>query len=566
MPSWIPGSYLLREFARHVVAIEAECRGAPVPITKVAKSTWVCPGRHEELCVRATVYALDQSVRGAYLDRRRGFFNGTCLLLAAEGRTEEAVELVLEAPSAAECASWRVATSMTPGEVDARGFGLYRVADYDELIDHPFEISDYASVEFEAAGVRHALVVAGRFDGDLERVASDLRKLCETQIDFFGRPAPFPSYTFLGLAVGDGYGGLEHRASSSLIFRRDDLPEAGESGMPQSYQRFLGLCSHEYFHSWHIKRTKPAAFVPYRLDRRNYTRLLWVFEGITTYYQERFLLLSGVLGTEAYLRRLGEQLTRVYRVPGRFKQSLAESSFDAWDSLYKPEPNSPNAGVSYYTKGALVALALDLTLRGAEPPRTTLDALVKELWRRFGARGVGLPEGAFEALARELGGDELGAFFDRAVRGTDDLELGDLLARFGLVLSFRATQNARDRGGTPAPKPSSQPLSLGATFRRRDGGLELLNVLEGGAAESGGLDTGDVVVALGGLKVDDASIETRLARYGPGDEVTVSFFRGDELLETTLTLEPAPDDTCYIALEAEPSAAALERRRAWLGG
>ncbi|MDX1562338.1 MAG: peptidase M61, partial [Gammaproteobacteria bacterium] len=379
LPSWIPGSYLLREFARLIVAIEASGDAGPVQVEQTAKSTWVARSAGGPLTLTITVYAYDESVRGAYFDRRRAFFNGPCLFLEPAGRGDEPVELELERPSFDASGSWRVATAMTEVAVDDSGFGRYRAASYDELLDHPFEIGDHAVVEFDAAGVPHRFVVAGRIDTDLDRVAADLAQLCTAQIDFFGRPAPFERYTFLGLAVGTGYGGLEHRASSSLIFRRDDLPKPGEPGLPRDYQRFLGLASHEYFHSWHIKRSKPAAFMPYRLDRRNHTRLLWVFEGITSYYQELFLLRSGLLGAEAFLRRIAELLTRVYRVPGRAHQNLEAASFNAWDHLYKPDPDSVNRGVSYYSKGALVALALDLTVRKATDSERSLDRIVLEL-------------------------------------------------------------------------------------------------------------------------------------------------------------------------------------------
>ncbi|MDH3441967.1 MAG: peptidase M61, partial [Gammaproteobacteria bacterium] len=430
LPSWIPGSYLLREFARQVVAIEASAAGQPVALRQTAKGTWVAAGGGGPLVVRATIYAFDLSVRGAYFDRRRAFFNGPTLFLQPAGKEHEAVEVTIDRPAHTACADWQVASAMQSVDIDAQGFGRYGAADYDELIDHPYEIGVHASVEFEAAGVPHRLVIAGRIDTDLERIAADLSQLCTAQIEFFGRPAPFANYTFLGLAVGNGYGGLEHRASSSLIFRRTDLPKPGEPGIPRDYQRFLGLVSHEYFHSWHIKRSKPAAFMPYRLDRRNHTELLWVFEGITSYYQELFLLRSGLLGSDAFLRRIGELLTRVYRAPGRQYQSLASSSFNAWDHLYKPEANNANTGVSYYSKGALVALALDLTLR--LNTRVTLDTIVLELWRRFGSQGIGLPEDGFEALAAELGGEGIGGFFAPAIRGTVDLDLAGLLQPFGL--------------------------------------------------------------------------------------------------------------------------------------
>jgi len=564
LPAWIPGSYLLRDFARQVVAIEATAGRQTLPVEKVDSGTWVVRGAQGELAVTATVHALDQSVRGAYLDRRRGYFNGPCVFLLPEGRDAEAVEVTLERPQNPICEGWRVATALQPVDLNDEGFGRYSAADYDELLDHPVEISIFESVEFEAAGVPHHLVVAGRFESDLERVAADLKQICEAQIDFFGRPAPFDRYWFLGLAVGDGYGGLEHRASTSLIFSRDDLPKAGEQGVPRDYQRFLALASHEYFHTWHVKRTKPAAFVPYRLDRRAYTRQLWIFEGITSYYQDLLLLRSGVLGAPAFLQRTGELLTRVYRLPGRLKQSLADSSFDAWDILYKPEPNHPNTSISYYTKGALVALALDLTLRAETAGKTSLDDVMRELWQRYGARGVGVPEDGFEQLAAERSGVELRMFFERAVRGTEDLPLAELLAHFGVKLEFRAAAGADDKGGTPRAA-NGEILSLGIAFRPRADGLELTAVIDGGAAQRAGLNPGDVLIAVDRLRVNEGNLKRRLARFESGERITASVFRGDELLEVGLVLKAAPLDTCHVSLADAPAADVLARRQAWLG-
>ena len=580
LPSWIPGSYLLREFARHIVGIRAESRGRAIVIEQADKSSWWCRGAQGELVVTAQIYALDPSVRGAFFDTRRAFFNGTSLFLIPQDREREAVELDLEPPSDPRCAEWRVATAMRPVAVDERGFGRYRAADYDELIDHPFEISAFDEVEFDAAGVPHRLVVAGRFDGDLERVATDLKQLCEAQIDFFGRPPPFDRYCFLCVATGGAFGGLEHRASSSLMFDRDDLPKIGEPGIPPAYQRFLALASHEYFHAWHVKRTKPAAFVPYRLDRRNHTRLLWVFEGITSYYQELFLLRSGLVGRDTFLTRLAQALTRVYRTPGRLRQSLADASFNAWDILYKPEPNLPNASISYYAKGALVALALDLELRRRS--RASLDDVVRELWRRYGARGIGVPEDGFESLAAEVAGIDLAEFFARAVRGTEDLPLAELFESVGIGFELRPASGPDDRGGLLPPRTGTSaqagsasssasngepPLGLGVTYRARpDGGLELTAVLDDGPAQRAGLEPGDVLIALDRLKVDAGNLAARLKRFEDGERISATVFRGDELLEFGLVLAAAPRDTCWLQLRENADEQARARREAWLAG
>jgi predicted metalloprotease with PDZ domain len=563
LPAWIPGSYLLRDFARHVVAVEAKSGREPLAAEKVAAAVWCVRGAGSTLTLTITVHALDQSVRGAYIDRQRAYFNGPCVFMLPEGRAAEPIEVTLEPPPHSMCEEWRVATALAPHDIDDRGFGTYRAGDYDELLDHPVEIGTFESVEFTAAGVPHRLVVAGRFESDLDRVAADLAQLCAAHIEFFGAPAPFTSYLFLGLAVADGYGGLEHRASTSLIFSRDDLPKVGETGQPRDYQRLLALASHEYFHAWHVKRTKPAAFMPYQLDRRNHTQLRWVFEGITTYYQDLLLLRSGVFTVGAFLQRIGELLTRVYRQPGRLRQSLAAASFDAWDVLYRPEPHHPNTSISYYTKGAMVALALDLKLRLDTAGRTSLDDVMRELWRRYGARSIGVPEDGFEALAAELSGLDLTEFFAAAVRGTEDPPLRELLAEFGVALEMRVAAGPDDRGGT-ARAANGEPLALGATTRDREHGLELVSVLDGGPAERAGLLAGDVLVAVDRLRVTSRNLARRLGRFEAGERVTATVFRGDELIEVGLVLRPAPLDTCYLTLR-EPEPAALERRRAWLG-
>jgi predicted metalloprotease with PDZ domain len=550
LPSWIPGSYLLREYAQHVVRAEAfGSRGESIEVEKIAHNVWRCKAHSRSVTLRLVIYALDESVRGAWFDAQRAWFNGPCLFVRARNQPDTAVRLILEVPGV-PLDKWQVASAMAAVAVDARGFGEYRAADYDELLDHPFVIGDIDRVEFEAGGVPHSLVVLGRHDGDLERVAEDLRRLCGEQIAFFGALPPFEHYFFLCLIVADGYGGLEHRCSSVLMFDRTTLPGAQARGMTKSYQRMLSLASHEYFHTWHVKRSKPAAFTPYRLSERNLTRLLWVFEGITSYYQDRFLLRCGLIDEQAYLERLSELISGVLRVPGRQVQSLSESSFDAWDKLYKPNANSPNAGVSYYSKGALVALALDLEIRRRHDSRIALDDVVLALWREFGARNIGLPEDGFERLAKRLAGEELTEFFDRTIRGTSDLPLVELFADLAIDL---------------VPVESESVAWLGIISQATSEGVECVTVLDGGPAQAAGLNPGDIIIALHHMKVTSANMNALLNRFGIGAEIPVSFFRGDELLESVAVPGPAPPQSYRLCVRESEDERQHALRRGWLG-
>lgn len=562
VPSWSPGSYLLREYARHVISVEARDDVGPVNVTKLDKSRWQCANQAGRLTVTLRIFAFDLSVRGAYLDQQRGFFNGPCLFPRFEGQ-QGPLEMVIKRPEKGIGSDWRVATAMPPVAVDDMGFGRYRSANYDELVDHPVEMSSFVRFEFTAAGVPHFFALTGRQDGDLERLAADVRQICETHIAFFGAPAPMNHYGFLGLAVGDGHGGLEHRASSSLIFARGDLPRPGASGMSKTYRRLLGLISHEYFHSWHVKRITPAAFIPFNYRQRNYTRLLWVFEGVTTYYQDLLILRSDVLSMAGYLDRLAETLTRVYRVPGRHRQSLAESSFEAWDKLYKPTENSANATISYYSKGALVALALDLTLRRDTDGRCCLDDVMRALWQRNGLTGQGVAEDGFEALVEELSGLDLGDFFARNVRGTEDPDLSGLLQAFGIRFVLRARRGDADQGGN-APETDGPTVTLGAQMTRNNP-LVAAVVLADGPGEQAGLAPGDQLVALDGLRITAANLAGRLADYQPGDQARLAVFRGDELIEFALTLQAPPLDTVSLQPIEDADDQVLFRRAAWLG-
>ena len=350
-----------------------------------------------------------------------------------------------------------------------------------------------------------------------------------------------------------------------MIFGRDDLPKAGEAGVPRDYQRFLALASHEYFHTWHVKRTKPAAFMPYRLDRRAHTRQLWVFEGITSYYQEVMLLRSGVIGVPAFLQRLAEMITRVYRTPGRLKQSLADSSFDAWDILYKPDANHPNSSISYYTKGALVALALDLTMRRASGGQKSLDDVLRELWHRYGERGSRRARGRLRDSSRSRSAARASSASSRPRSAAPRTwPYRSFSPHSACASSFGRRPGPRTRAARRA-RGNGELLSLGVGIREHPAGVELTAVIDGGPAQRAGLNPGDVLIAVDRLKVTDRNLKRRLARFEAGERITASVFRGDELIEVGLVLRPAPLDTAFLALDEQAAPEAAQRRGAWLG-
>jgi predicted metalloprotease with PDZ domain len=562
LPAWIPGSYMIREFARHVVSIRAESRGKPVAIDKLDKHTWRAQPAAGALTITCEVYANDQSVRGAHLDTRHAFFNGACVFLRPRGQESSACELEIVRPRGARYRDWRVATSMTRNGAKSHGFGTYVASDYDELIDHPVEMGAFTLASFRACGVPHEIAISGRHRADTARLARDLKRLCEHHIRFFGQPAPMKRYVFLITALGEGYGGLEHRASTALLCSRDDLPLRGEAQVTERYRTFLGLASHEYFHTWNVKRIKPAAFTPYDLDRESYTSLLWAFEGVTSYYDDLALVRCGLVGRKDYLELLGRSITAYLRAPGRRKQTLAQSSFDAWIKYYRQDENSPNATVSYYGKGSLVALCLDSVIRYKTRGKKSLDDVMRALWRRHGVTGVGVEEDGVERLAEEITGLELRRIFDEWLRSTRELPLQALLAKLGVDMVLRPAESSSDKGGRPAGSKVAGGLAmLGAEARASGEETVLTQVLDGGAAQEAGMAAGDAIVAVDGLRPGRSGLDALLARRRAGDGVAVHAFRRDELLEFEVRLKPAPADTCVLSELPGARARPLDR---WL--
>ena len=473
LPVWIPGSYMVREFAKNLQNLRATQGRRSVLVQQLDKATWqvdATPGK--PLVLRYAVYALDNSVRTAWLDASRGFFNGTSLCLQVAG--QETLPHALELMSTRATATWHVATGLPAVATNTRGFGSYMADDYDALVDHPFELGHFWSGEFKACGVPHRFVVAGAapsFDG--ARLLADTQKICEAEIRFWhprGKP-PHTNYVFMLNAVDDGYGGLEHRNSTALICTRRALPRVGDKRSSEGYTTLLGLISHEYFHTWNVKRLKPAAFAQFDYSRENYTHQLWFFEGFTSYYDDLLLRRAGLLDDAAYLRLLNKTINQVGQTPGRLVQSVAESSFDAWVKYYRQDENTPNATVSYYTKGALVALCLDLTLRAEGT--TDLDEVMRSLFKR--CKGGPMSEADLLDVLQLLAGRSLAPELAQWVHSTDTLPLQPLLERHGVAIHA---------------DPSHMAQRLGLRVAET-GNIVVKTVLRGGAAEKAGFCAGD---------------------------------------------------------------------------
>jgi predicted metalloprotease with PDZ domain len=572
-PVWTPGSYLVREFARHVEGFAAEDgAGRALPLERLDKHRFVVrAGAAERAVVRYRVYANELTVRTCHLDGTHGFVNPAAVFPYARGRELE--------PHAVEIATppgWRVATAL-PG-----GPQTFTARDYDELADSPLEIGTHRTVRFVALGKPHEIVLWGRGSVDEARLADDARKVVEALGTLMGG-LPYERYVFIVHLADRRRGGLEHAASTTLhVARTGFFPR-------ETYEETLGLLAHEFFHVWNVKSLRPAAFVPYDYGREQYTRLLWWFEGATSYYEHVALARAGLLDPRRWLKALGKALTALERTPGARKMSVEESSFVSWVKLYRPDENSVNSTVSYYLKGELVAFALDLALRRAG---RSLDDVLRALYARYAlrapgeesraaggakspsppaaaggeGRGEGVPEDAVERVVAELLGPEPARrFFDRFVRGTEPLELD--LDAIGVRLRRRIANGLDDKGGTP-PRPDDggpRPGWLGIELKPGPK-LEVQSVREGSPAHRAGLYADDEIVAEDGFRVDRNALWDRLRERGGGGALRLTVFRRDELVDVPVTLGEPREDVVWLELVPEATPAQRAAFESWSSG
>jgi predicted metalloprotease with PDZ domain len=556
LPVWIPGSYLVREFTKNLQKLSVFQGKKQLDAIQADKCSWqIDCDSTKPLIISYQVFAHDNSVRTAWLDDARGFFNGTSICLRVEG--QEDTKHILELKPFSTKNGWQVATGATPLKVNKQGFGSYSFASYDELVDCPFELGTFWSGNFTVRGVKHRFVVSGAtatFDG--VKLLADTQKICETEMQFWhGKSSkpPFKSYVFMLNAVDDGYGGLEHRNSTALICNRKDLPRFGEVKQPAGYTTLLGLISHEYFHTWNVKRLRPKEFAEFDYSQENYTELLWFFEGFTSYYDDLLLRRAGLIDDIQYLDLLCKTANQVMQTPGRKVQAVAEASFDAWVKYYRPEPNTANATVSYYTKGALVALCFDLTLRFE--CKTTLDDVMRGLWTR--CKAGAMSERDFATVLEELGGRSFAKEIKAWVHGTVELPVRELLAKHGVTMSDE-------------PAQLQQRLGL----RVAEGaGISIKIVLSGSAAEKAGFAAGDEWLGITiGAGIKAQSWRTHklddLAQYitehaTKSQKITAVVARDKRLIHLTLNW-PAKSAERTWQFKASKEVSEVKQLTAWL--
>lgn len=538
LPAWTPGSYMIREFARNLRTPRARAwGGAELRVERIDKATLVVRACEGSIELSYRVYANEVSVRTTWVDAERALLNGASTFLIPRGREREPIAVEIDVPS-----SWRVFTALPRG-VD----GVRTARDHEHLVDSPIACGAFDERAFDVGGVRHSFAFCGRGNWEPAKVERAAAAIVAENARVFGS-LPYARYAFLAFTTAEGRGGLEHRDSCVLLHPRMQFDE------PTGWNDFVTLIAHEHFHAWNVKSARPCELAAADLRTEAYTRSLWIAEGVTSYYDELTPLRAGVITRSTYLERLADAITRHRETPGRFCETLEEASLLAWVRLYRPDEDSPNSGVSYYAKGALVALLLDLEIRSRSAGRASLDDVLAAFVREFPPDGAGYRGSDFERLCAAVAGADLSAFFDRAVRSTTELEFESPLAHFGLALRSK-----------PKDKPTARDL-IGARVRRVDRRAVVDGVDPGSPAELAGLSARDELIALDGLRVDADTLAQRLRAVPVGESATFALLRDDVLIERAVVLTRGAASSSTLTPIDDCDDATRARRDAWLRG
>jgi predicted metalloprotease with PDZ domain len=504
MPVWTPGSYLIREYARHIqdfIAYNGENK-KPLSSQKLSKNHWQIQTEGAScICVTYRVFANELSVRTNHLDLRHGYFNGAALFFFVPTLEKERIWVTIIPPKP----EWQVTTTLPLVEDEKNTF---EAPDFDTLVDSPFEIGTQEVHEFEVLGKPHQLAVWGKGNLQIDRLIPDFRKIIEVEAKIYG-DLPYERYLFLLHLSASGYGGLEHKNSCSLNY-----PRLGFRN-PEKYNRFLQLVAHEFFHLWNVKRIRPQELETFDYDQENYTTSLWFCEGATSYYDLIIPLWAEIYDAKAFLEILSKEITRYLSIPGRKVQSLGESSFDAWIKLYRRDANSDNSQISYYLKGEMVSLLLDLLIRARHQNQRSLNEVMRKMWHEFGQDEIGFSPEQLKATIESVAGENLDDFFSCYIYSTDELPFADFLSPFGLQL--KAVSN-----GDTVPYLGMKVVA--------DNGKAMIQFVEANSPASlVGVDPGDELLAIDGLKVTAEHLNERLQDYQAGDKIKVAVFHQEEL-------------------------------------
>lgn len=536
MPVWTPGSYLVREYSRHLQDFQASANTA-IAWRKTQKNHWQIETRGQSaITVRYRIFANELTVRTNHLDKTHGYFNGAALFFYIPGFEQRPLQVEIVPP-----AGWCVTT---PLPAVAGKLNTFEAIDFDTLVDSPFEIGTHQIYEFEASGKPHELAVWGQGNVEIDRLIQDTQKIIQVEADLFGG-LPYDRYLFLLHLTANSFGGLEHRNSCSLIYARLGFRAKDK------YDRFMQLVAHEFFHLWNVKRIRPKALEVFDYEGENYTPSLWFSEGTTSYYDLQIPLRAGIYDSKAYLNALSQEITRYLVTPGRLVQPLSESSFDAWIKLYRPDANSPNSQISYYLKGEMVTLLLDLAIRVKHRNERSFDQVMRQMWEQFGKNEIGFTPEQLKSVIESVAGFDLTNFFDRYLDGTEELPFDEYLAGFGLRLQSNLESNLIPYTGMTV---------------RAESGRSLIKLVEANSpAQVAGIDAGDELLAINGLRVNAEQLSDRLKDYQVGDTIEVTVFHQDELRVCSVELsEPRATQYQVVAIE-QPTKIQQQNLAGWLG-
>jgi len=526
LPTWTPGSYLIREYAKHIDQVAAQdSAGQPLLVEKISKNRWrVATLEAGRFTVSYRIFCDEVSVRTNSVNFNRAVLVGAATFMTIPDQMDRAHQVRLILPK-----NWQVSSSsMSKGKASHE----YLAENYDELVDSPIVAGNVVEYPFEVAGVPHFLVNVGQTgDWDYKQATKDLTLMVLEHQKLWG-DVPYDRYYFIN--VFGGGGGLEHNNSCLMMTGSFEVRETAR------YHRWLGLASHEFFHAWNIRRLRPKELVSYDYENETYTPSLWVAEGITSYYQDLLLARAGILPQEDYLNKLGQSIRSLQRTEGRLVQSLRDSSFDTWIKFYRPARNSSDSEISYYTKGAVVGFLLDVRIRVASAGKSNLDSVMREMWLRY--RDQGYSEAEFRLVCSEQAGENLDPWFQSAVDSTEELDYQEAADWLGLEIGEFVPQTQIGSEGEPDNSPRRS--RIGGTRRPKERKWIGIGEFNSPATQAGLADT-DEVLAINDIRVSAGGIDAAIQRFEVGEPIKVLIARDNQLQEILLVLGSKPANPAW---------------------